>query len=201
MNSKLSLNVVNSILNSPFRHQMTKQYTTLLKSYLVCFGLGQDDDTFYGIVLQNSEYHLQRYKKAGKKAKKSKIEFNKCIDFVIKHYIYYLKETGKKEAEEIQNVFEKKSGVKYDREEIHKLMGYEEAPFQSLEIGKKRKRTPNIAKVVKRVKLNDYSEEEPNIIQYNEKPSKIILFCNFIFMVIAIVLHFKKLEWAFSELK
>jgi hypothetical protein len=195
MNSKLSLNVVNSILNSPFKHQMTKEYVSLLNHYVD----GQDDDTFYGIVLQNSEYHLQRYKKAGKKAKKSKIEFNKCIDFVIKHYIYYLKETGKKEAEEIQSLFEKKSGVNYDREEIHKLLGYEEA--QVKEMGKKRKRTPNIAKVVKRVKLDDNSVQEEVVIQYNDKPSKIILFCNFIMMVIAIVLHFSKIAWCFSELK
>ncbi len=201
MNSKLSLNVVNSILNSSFRHQMTKEYTTLLKSYLDFFGKGQDDDTFYGIVLQNSEYHLQRYKKAGKKSKKSKIEFNKCIEFVIKHYIFYLKETGKKEAEEIQFLFENKTGVKYDREEIHKLMGYEEATLQ--ESCKKRKRNPNISKVIKRVKLDDNRsyEEEPNIIQYNDRPSKIILFCNFIMMVIAIVLHFSKIAWCLSELK
>jgi hypothetical protein len=196
MNSKLSLNVVNSILNSPFRHQMTKEYVALLKTYVDFFGVGQDDDTFYGIVLQNSEYHLQRYKKAGKKAKKSKIEFNNCIVFVLKHYIYYLKETGKKEAEEIQSLFENKSGVKYDREEIHKLMGYEETPC------KKRKRTTKIPKVVKRVKLQDDDRPtEETVIQYNDKPSRVILFCNFIFMAIAAILHFSKIYCAFSKLK
>ena len=200
MNSNLSLSVVNSILNSPFRNQMTKEYTDLLKHYVEFFNVGQDDDTFYGIVIQNSEYHLQRYKKAGKKSKKSKIEYNKCIDFVLKHYIYYLKETGKEEAEEIQSLFEKKTGVEYDREEINMLLGYEEAPLQKLDIScKKRKRTPKITKIVKRVKLDDNKCEEEQIIQ--DKPSKIILFCNFIMMVIAITLYFLKLGFIFSELK
>ncbi len=193
MNSKLSLNVVNSILNSSFRNQLTKEYFALLNSYVEFFGVGQDDETFYKIILQNSEYHLQRYKKAGKKSKKSKIDFNNCIDFVLKHYIYYLKETGKKEAEEIQSLFENKSGVKYDREEIHKLVVGEET-LQPLE-KRKRKRTLKIVKNVKRVKLDDDSDEK---VVIQDSPSKIILFCNFIMMTLAIVLYFLKLVFILS---
>ena len=188
MNSNLSLNVVNSILNSSFRRHMTKEYTTLLKSYLDFFGAGKDDDTFYGIVLQNSEYHLQRYKRVGKKAKKSKIEFNKCVEFILKHYIYYLKETGKKEAVEIQISFENKSGVKYDREEIHKLLGYNT-------LDKKRKRTVTKDKVVKKAKLNEMRHDdvcdEPNVVK--EETPKVVFFINFLLMALAMVLHFSKI--------
>jgi len=195
MNSNLSLNVVNSILNSSFRKHMTVEYVTLLNDYVD----GLDDDTFYGIVLQNSEYHLQRYKKAGKQSKKSKIEFNKCIDFILKHYIYYLKETGKQEADEIQISFEKKSGVIYDREEIHKLLGYNT-------LDKKRKRNSIKDKVVKKVKLNevrlnevtssnevrhDEVSDEPFVVK--EETSKVVFFINFLIMALAMVLHFSKL--------
>jgi hypothetical protein len=178
MNSNLSLNVVNSILNSSFRKHMTVEYVTLLNNHTL------DDDTFYGIVLQNSEYHLQRYKKAGKQSKKSKIEFNKCVDFILKHYIYYLKETGKQEADEIQISFEKKSGVIYDREEIHKLLGYKT-------LDKKRKRTVIKDKVVKKAKLNEVRDESCD--EPKEETSKVVFFINFLIMTLAMVLHFSKL--------
>ena len=182
MNSKLSLNVVNSLLNSSFKRQLKKEYITLLKSYIPVFEDNKDDNTFYGIVLQSSEYHLHEQ------------AYNNCVDFMLKHYIFYLIETGKEEAEETKKMFETKTGLTYDREEIAKLVG-EAKPIQ--ERRNKRKRVvEKIEKINKRIKL-DVSEEQFN----GNKTANVILFFNFIFMAIAIVLHFTKLACVFSDLK
>jgi len=192
MNSVLSLNVVNSVLNSSFKRQMKKEYVNLLKSYIPVFEENNDDETFYRVVLQDSKYHLHAYKKAGKKTKKSKQVYNNCVDFILKHYIFYLKETGKQEADEIQKSFENKTGLTYDREEILKLIGL---PLQERQ--NKRKRVVEKAeKTNKRIKIDVPKEEYKG-----DKTANVILFFNFMFMVIAAGLHFTKLAWFFSELR
>jgi len=192
MNSVLSLNVVNSVLNSSFKRQMKKEYVNLLKSYIPVFEENNDDETFYRVVLQDSKYHLHAYKKAGKKTKKSKQVYNNCVDFILKHYIFYLKETGKQEADEIQKSFENKTGLTYDREEILKLVG---SPFQERQ-NKRKRVVEKVEKINKRIKVDVPKEEYKG-----DKTPNIILFFNFIFMVIAAGLHFTKIAWAFSELK
>jgi hypothetical protein len=187
MNSVLSLNVVNSLLNSSFKRQMKKEYVNLLKSYIPVFEENNDDETFYRIVLQDSKYHLHAYKKAGKKTKKSKQVYNNCVDFILKHYIFYLKETGKQEADEIQKSFENKTGLTYDREEILKLVS-ETTSVQQRQ--KKRKRVvEKVEQINKRIKIDVQPEEEYK----GDNTANVILFFNFMFMVIAAVLHFTKL--------
>jgi hypothetical protein len=185
MNSVLSLNVVNSVLNSSFKRQMKKEYVNLLKSYIPVFEENNDDETFYRVVLQDSKYHLHAYKKSGKKTKKSKQLYNNCVDFILKHYIFYLKETGKQEADEIQKTFENKTGLTYDREEILKLIGL---PLQERQ--NKRKRVVEKAeKTNKRIKIDVQPKEEYK----GDRTANVILFFNFMFMVIAAFLHFTKL--------
>ena len=171
---------------------MKKEYVNLLKSYIPVFEENNDDETFYRIVLQDSKYHLHAYKKAGKKTKKSKQVYNNCVDFILKHYIFYLKETGKQEADEIQKSFENKTGLTYDREEILKLVG---SPFQERQ-NKRKRVVEKVEKINKRIKVDVPKEEYKG-----EKTANVILFFNFMFMVIAAGLHFTKLAWFFSELK
>jgi len=192
MNSKLSLNAVNSLLNSSFKRQMKKEYVNLLKSYIPVFEENNDDETFYRVVLQDSKYHLHAYKKAGKNTKKSKQVYNNCVDFILKHYIFYLIETGKEEAEETKKMFENKTGLTYDREEILKLVG---SPFQERQ-NKRKRVVEKVEKINKRIKVDVPKEEYKG-----EKTANVILFFNFMFMVIAAGLHFTKLAWFFSELR
>ncbi len=127
--------ILNNLVNSPYSKYYKREYLDIL------FNI-ETEEEFYNFVIENSMYHLQRYKRVSKRSKKSNHERNLCIEYILKQYMLYLLFVDKKEAEEIQQLYKEKILIE-PTNKVEKEVVQEVQELQTEEVNEEQKEVNN----------------------------------------------------------